>query len=193
MNRKNGIFLSTILFGLTALGSMPAYAQQPLIQITAPANNSLATEGQTITITVSADPSVQIVGVIPQGPLPEVQATSSANQFTLAVPTTIPAGLYNLTAIGTNASGDVESVPVAIDVERQYVPTSIAANPPPAQSQVGRRPIPNLCHRNLRRRHHARHYGFDTNGFQLEQYPSPVVVIIGGLSTTVPGGNFTVN
>ena len=107
----------------------PVQAQQPLLQITAPANNSLATEGSTITITVAADSSVQIVGVLDDDPLPDVQATSSPTQFTLTLPTTIPPGLYNLTAVGKNASGDVESAPVAIDVEPQFTPTSIAAGP----------------------------------------------------------------
>jgi hypothetical protein len=37
--------------------------------------------------------------------------------------------MYNLTAIGTNTSGDVEAAPVSIDVERQFVPTSITVSP----------------------------------------------------------------
>jgi len=103
---------------------------QQLLQITAPSNNSLATEGTTINITVSADPSVTVVGILVGNPLPDPQPTSSAKQFTLTLPNTIPPGLYNLTAVGMNASGDVESAPVAIDVEPQFVPTSIVANPP---------------------------------------------------------------
>ncbi|MFY9911509.1 MAG: IPT/TIG domain-containing protein, partial [Candidatus Sulfotelmatobacter sp.] len=111
---------------------VPGYTQQPLIQITSPANNSLFTEGTTITITVSADPSVQVVGVIPPYPLPEIVGTSTPNQFTLTIPTTapIPPGIYNLAAIGDNASGDVESAPVAVDVEWPYYPMSITAYPP---------------------------------------------------------------
>ena len=102
---------------------------QALLQITAPVSNSVVTEGQTVTITVSADPSVQVLGVITQSPLPEVQSTSSSTQFTLTVPATVPPGLYNLTAIGTNAAGAVNSLPVAVDVERQYAPVGIAAGP----------------------------------------------------------------
>jgi hypothetical protein len=117
-----------------AFSSPRAIAQQPLLLITTPANASLATDGTTINITVSADPSVQNVSVIAQIPLPQPQAGSSANQFTLTLPTTIPPGLYNLTAVGTNASGDVESAPVAIDVEPQYlgaisiIPTVLTLN-----------------------------------------------------------------
>lgn len=39
-------------------------AQQPPIQITSPVDGSVITSGQTITITVSADPSVQVIGVL---------------------------------------------------------------------------------------------------------------------------------
>jgi IPT/TIG domain/Bacterial Ig-like domain (group 2) len=103
-------------------------AQQPLLQITAPASGALATEGTTVTITVSADPSVQNVGVIAQNPLPFPQATTTVNQFTMTLPTTIAPGFYNLTAVGTNASGDVESAPAAIDVEPQFL-GAISVNP----------------------------------------------------------------
>jgi hypothetical protein len=129
MNRSSGFLILITVVGMELLAATATNAEQPLLQITAPASNSLATEGQTITITVSADPSVQNLYVIAQIPLPDVQAGSSSTQFTLTLPTTIPAGLYNLTAVGTNASGDVESAPVAIDVERQFVPTSITVSP----------------------------------------------------------------
>lgn len=125
----------SILVGLTLLlvleiSAAPLGNCQQLLQITAPSNRSLATEGTTINITVSADPSVTAVGILVGYPLPNVQPTSSANQFTLTLPTTIPPGLYTLTAVGMNASGDVESAPVAIDVEPKFVPTGIVANPP---------------------------------------------------------------
>lgn len=125
MNHKNSTHACTIVLTLVALVPTPGRAQQPLIQITSPANNSLFTEGTTITISVSADPSVTVVGVIPQYPLPDIVATSTPNQYTLTVPTTAPIspGLYSLTAIGDNASGDVESAPVAIDVELPFAKT----------------------------------------------------------------------
>ena len=130
MKRVMNFWIVMAVAGLGVLTATSAYAQQPLLQITSPANNSVATEGTTLTITVSADPSVQVVGVIGQNPLPDVQGTSSANQFTLTIPTTIPPGLYNLTAVGTNSTGDVESAPVVIDVEWPYYPTAITTNPP---------------------------------------------------------------
>lgn len=129
MNSKAQVLLTAAVLAL-AIPPTGLQAQQPLLQITSPAGNSAATEGTTITISVSVDPSVQLAGIVAQSPLPDVQGTSSPNQFTLTIPTGITPGLYNLTAIGDNDSGDVESAPVAIDVEWQYYPTSITATPP---------------------------------------------------------------
>jgi len=116
-----------ILIGL-CLGPL-AYSQQPLLQITSPSSQSLVQEGQTITITVSADSSVQDVWILTQFPIPEVQATSSSTQFTLALPTNIPPGLYQMGAVGSTASSDVESPSVQIDVERQDAPVSLSVKP----------------------------------------------------------------
>jgi hypothetical protein len=114
-------FSSLALVGLlSAPGSL---AQQPLLQITSPSAGAVITEGQTITITVSAAPSVQIADVVTNGLFPDVQAGSSANQFLLTIPTNITPGTYYLTAVGLTSSGDVESQPVAIDVEPQYYPS----------------------------------------------------------------------
>jgi uncharacterized protein (DUF779 family) len=125
-NRKSAVVIAilSLQIGVATL----TYSQEPLLQITSPASGSLATESTTITITVSADPSVQSVLLITPSPLPGVTNTSTANQFTLTLPTTIPAGLYNLVAVGANASGIVESAPVSIDIEPQFTPTSIAAS-----------------------------------------------------------------
>jgi len=57
MHCKRGFSTLLAVLAVEMLGTAFGYAQQPLLQITAPANNTLATEGQPITITVSADPS----------------------------------------------------------------------------------------------------------------------------------------
>lgn len=121
MTRNISCLIVVLTLGFGLLCATAAHSQQSPLQITSPANNGLATEGTSLTITVSADPSVQNVYVITGSPLPDAQNTSTANQFTLTLPTTIPPGHYNLTAVGTNASGLVESAPVAIDVEPQYL------------------------------------------------------------------------
>jgi uncharacterized protein YjdB len=106
-----------------------AHAQQPRLQITSPANNAVVAVGQATTITVSADSSVQIIGVITESPLPEVRATSSPSQFLLAVPGSVPPGVYNLTAIGISSKHAVNSNPVAIRVERSTSPVGIDVGP----------------------------------------------------------------
>ncbi len=92
MNRTHYFVCLVAIFALALAFAFEASAQQPLLQITAPASGSVVTEGQAVTISVAADPSVQIVGVITQSPLPEVQSTSSSNQFSLTVPTTVLRG-----------------------------------------------------------------------------------------------------
>ncbi len=115
---------------LTAFLIVPAAtAQQPLLQITSPADRSLAPEGQTLTITVSADPSVRNIFLMTEHPLPAVQPTSSPTQFTLTLPTNISPGLYQIGAVGATSSVDVESDPIQIDVERQDAPVSLSSDP----------------------------------------------------------------
>ena len=38
-------------------------------------------------------------------------------------------GVYQIGAVGSNSSGDVESAPVLIDVEREDAPVSVTVNP----------------------------------------------------------------
>src|SRR5208337_3342184 len=116
-----------VLMGFLTVST--AYAQQPLLEITSPSNGSLAPEGQSLTITVSADPSVRNIYVITQSPLPEVRPTSSPTEFTLTLPTNIPPGLYQITAVGAAAAELAASAPVQIDVERQDTPRYLVARP----------------------------------------------------------------
>jgi hypothetical protein len=128
MIRANKLLVSWLVL-IGWLNVSAAYAQQPLLKITSPANQSLATTGQVVTMTVSAAPSVQHIWVLAQAPLPDVQPTSSPTQFTLTLPTDISPGLYQMGAIGFGPSGDVESAPVFIDIERPDGPVSITVHP----------------------------------------------------------------
>jgi len=112
-----------------ALPICSSHAHHPLLQFTSPLNEPSLAEGQTVTIAVSADPSVQNVWVMAQAPLPDVQPTSSPTQFTMRLPTNMTPGVYQIGAVGSNSSGDVESAPVLIDVEREDAPVSVTVNP----------------------------------------------------------------
>jgi len=108
-----------------------------LLQVTSPPSGlsyyPLFQEGQTYTITLSADPSVSNVLVTTQPPLPAAQPTGDPLTFTLTLPTNISPGIYNISAAGGTASGDVEAAPVLIDVERADLPVSLSIQPPSVQ------------------------------------------------------------
>jgi len=105
------------------------YAQQPLIRITSPSDQSLVYEGQPLTVTVAADSSVQNLWAVAESPLPEGQATSTPGQFTFNLPTNIPPGLYQIGAIGSTSTGGIQSAPVEVDIERQDAPKYLVARP----------------------------------------------------------------
>jgi len=65
-----------------------ARAQAPQLGITKPTSGSLVNSGQTISIILSADASVQNLWVITERALPEVQTTQTATEFHLTVPLT---------------------------------------------------------------------------------------------------------
>ena len=108
---------------------IPAASAQALLQITNPSNLTLYQEGQTYTITVSADPSLSNIFVTPESPLPAAQATSNPLQFNLMLPTNIDPGIYSIGAVGFTPSSDVEAAPVQVDVERVDTPISMSVNP----------------------------------------------------------------
>jgi trimeric autotransporter adhesin len=128
--------------GMILAGSLnQLQAQRPLLSITSPTDGTVITvpvsSGQTtITITVSADPSIQNIAVLTENPLPDPKPSSASNQFTLTIPNTIAPGAYHLTAVGENTAGAVQSVPIAIHVERQGTPRVLTAGPESIQFQA---------------------------------------------------------
>jgi hypothetical protein len=105
---------------------------QTTLQVTSPTNASgvpVLKEGQTYTITLSADPSVSSFIVVPQSLLPAAQPTTNPLQFSLTLPTSITPGIYTIGAVGFTSSSDVEAYPVQIDVERSDAPVSIRVMP----------------------------------------------------------------
>jgi len=84
MWKQRHLLLLSFVFLQVALTAV--HAQQSLLSITAPSNNTVATAGQAITISVSADVSVQVAGVLTDGVLPSPQATPSPTQFTPFIP-----------------------------------------------------------------------------------------------------------
>jgi hypothetical protein len=126
--RRSALAILAITTATTAHTSQ----QTPvLLQITAPADGTIVAPGQTLAVTVSSPANVAFssVGVIGERPLGLTDiATAVPAQFSIVIPANIAPRIYELTAMGTTASGqDVESEPIEIDVERSDMPTSLSA------------------------------------------------------------------
>src|SRR6266852_3977477 len=66
-------------------------AQQPLLQITSPADGAVVNSDQTITVLVSADPSIHDLMVFTDYRL-KVGGSPSPKKFLLTIPATVPPG-----------------------------------------------------------------------------------------------------
>ncbi len=137
-------WLSSTLISLAAIAfiAAPGSAQQDLLRINSPSPGTMVRPGDTVTISVSADYSVEKFALIGQHPLGVGMVLSGAApgiigrglgegrpmQFTLKIPTEIQPGIYRVTAIGRTSGGDVESEALTLDVEKPE-PTRIWAEP----------------------------------------------------------------
>ncbi len=137
-------WLKSTLVLIAAIASIAARssAQQDLLRITSPGSGSVVHPGDTVTISVSADYSVEKLALIGQHPLGVGQVLSGGAgiiargqgemrplQFVLRVPKEIQPGIYHVTAIGRTSGGDVESEALTLDVEKTQEPSRIWAEP----------------------------------------------------------------
>lgn len=119
--------------------SQASWGQQnpPSLQIDSPTSGAIVNPGQTITVSVSSSvgSSFSQVAVIGEAPIPTSNVQNSVPaQFSITLPTTIDAGPYNLTAMGTTSSGQTgQSVAIQLDVERPDMPTALSAQMPASQ------------------------------------------------------------
>jgi hypothetical protein len=142
------------LFFIASTASLPCFAQQSPLRILSPVSGLVVQPGQTVTINVAADASVQKLILTALRPLgmgqlgmgnasgAVAQGRGEANPipFLLTIPNTIRPGIYHVTAIGVTPTGTVESDPLALDVERTDNPIRIWAEPSSIQfAHVGDR------------------------------------------------------
>jgi Bacterial Ig-like domain (group 2) len=120
----------------------PSSAQESLVRILSP-SGAVVRPGQTITIAVAADASVEKLVLIGQHPLgvgrvlaggaPGIvargQGESQPIRFQVRIPVDAQPGNYRVTAMGRVSGGDVESEAVTIDVEKSEEPVRIWAEP----------------------------------------------------------------
>lgn len=135
-------FCSAALALITGFIPVSSSAQQSL-RILSPASILVARPGQTVTISVSSDSTVEKLVLMGQRPLgmarlvsdgvagivAQGQGEGHALQFLLTIPAAIQPGTYRVTAFGRTPSGIVESKPLVLDVERPDQPTRIWAEP----------------------------------------------------------------
>ncbi len=99
---------------------------QPVLEITSPPTGTTVSPGQTIVITVSADPSISNVGIIPKRPLRFSQILGPL-EFSVTVPTNTPIGQYTVTAVGVapKAKEPTFSKPIYLNVDRPELPVTL--------------------------------------------------------------------
>ncbi len=121
----------------------PSGAQQNRLRVISPSAGTVVRPGQTITISVLADASVEKLALIGQRPLgpgvvisggaPGIMARGQGElrpiQFLLRIPADTQPGTYYVTAMGKISGDDVESAALTIDVERSEEPARIWAEP----------------------------------------------------------------
>jgi hypothetical protein len=114
--RLKTLYLTSVL--MTLRGAAPLAAQSTL-QITSPSNGAILNPGQMLSVTVNASGSFQVVTVLGEGTIGFGQQLSAPPyQFSTQIPARASAGIYKLTAVGANSTGQpVFSVPVSIDIE----------------------------------------------------------------------------
>lgn len=127
---KVATFLIKVSFIFSLLPSVSA-GQQPLLQITSPANGAIVSPGQNLSVAVSSPAGatfaqVDVIGESPIGM--STVAASVPTQFSIAIPSDIAPGQYRLTAEGTTVAGqDAHSASITIDVERPDLPNSLSS------------------------------------------------------------------
>ena len=127
MRKSKETIVFAFLVVLQLAGGLRAVGQESLLRITSPVTDEVVVEGKPLRITVAADASVRVLGVLGWNPLPEAHL-AVPNQFEMLIPKTVPPGRYELTAMGL-ASTDVESSPVSIQVERADSATELFIQP----------------------------------------------------------------
>jgi len=124
-----------ILILAAGLVTSGAGAQKTLIHFVSPAARTVVQPGQTVTIAVVADSSVEKLALVGQHPLPVSQVVApglgvaSPFEFQVRIPTDIRPGPYHVAAIGTLAGGETVSERLVLDVENAEEPARIWAKP----------------------------------------------------------------
>lgn len=133
---------STLML-ISALMTIPSFAQQTMLRIVSPSAGVVVRPGQIVTIAVSADSEVQKLVLMGERPLGMARPTldNAAGmlaqgrgeghplQFLLTIPTGTNPGTYHVIAMGRTPAGGIESEPLVLDVKRPDEPNRIWVEP----------------------------------------------------------------
>jgi hypothetical protein len=115
---------------VVSAGLANLFAQQkPTLQITNPAPGTVVNPGQTVVVNVLASGGpFTSVSVLPTFDVNNdiLLLTAPPYQFSFTVPSQSRPGLGAISAIGSTAAGEVDSLPISIAIERSDSPQSIA-------------------------------------------------------------------
>ena len=120
--RAEKLLIYGVVLLLGVATEVTCHAQQPLLQITSPVEGTVVRPGQSITVTLAADPSVQNMAVWGDAALSFGESTPSPLQFTISVAPNASPGMHLIAAAGLASGVDVDVDPVSVDVERPDAP-----------------------------------------------------------------------
>jgi hypothetical protein len=124
-----------ILILAAGLAAASVGAEQSPVRFVSPAGGTVVRPGQTVTIEVAADSSVEKLALIGQHPLPVSQVVAPGLgvaqpfEFQVRIPTDISPGPYRVRAVGVLAGGEPLAESLVLNVEKAEEPTRIWAKP----------------------------------------------------------------
>jgi hypothetical protein len=124
--------IASLVVILGTLGG--AQQNQPLLQITSPANGAVVGPGQTVSVVVSSPAGVSFSSVLLRGEDPigfSDAASALPATFSITIPAEIDCRPYSLRALGITVAGNAaDSDFIDLDVERADMPISLSSQFP---------------------------------------------------------------
>ena len=127
--RKMNYSLSGLLLIISIVAVPALYSQQDSrLRITSPENGTLVFAGESVTVSVVADPSLGPTFVLAEQPLSNAQPTSKLNTFLLTVPEKVSPGSYAVTVIAVKEGRPVADR-IELHLEMKDDPYGLRADP----------------------------------------------------------------
>lgn len=123
--------VSLAVLAAVSVASFAEAGQTPaLLAISSPFDGAIVRPGQTLTVTVTSPASAEFVGVavVGEGPVGTTSmVTLLPTTLSLSIPSDTSSGRLAVTAVGRTVLGEIATVTIAVDVEREDMASSVAA------------------------------------------------------------------